>query len=86
LFEIAGESCPHTGIANNMYNYREVPVPDLAARDSLVFAVMACSDAHLALSSSLNMSVVNSMGEIVLGAGQNTYSSFRACPLGCQKM
>ena len=64
------------------YSYQEVPVPGLSARSSLVFAIKACQDAHVAFSASLDLT--SDMVEIVIGAGDNSYTAIRDCPLNCQ--
>ena len=64
------------------YVYQEVPVPDISMRTSLVFATRACQNAHMALSTSLNLS--SNIVEIVVGAGANTYLSIRNCKLTCE--
>ena len=73
--------CPHTMVVSG-YIYKEVPVPDISTRNSLVFATRACQDAHMALSTSLDMS--SSVVEIVIGAGANTYLTVRKCKQGCE--
>ncbi|KAL8603099.1 hypothetical protein ACOMHN_046012 [Nucella lapillus] len=65
------------------YTYKEVPVPGLTNRTSLVFSIQACSDAHLALSSGLNLTFSPQAVEIVIGAGLNTNQQIRGCLLSC---
>ena len=62
-------------------SYQEVSVPEISESKSVVVAVKACRDAHLALSSSLDLTV--NVTEIVIGAGSNSYQAIRGCLKNC---
>lgn len=55
------------------YNYERL-LYRVASLSYVVFKVKVCADAHVAL---LDIAQTEIMYEIVLGAGQNTYSAIR---------